>query len=68
MTATQLDIAAAVGLDQATVSRCLNDRPGHRPDTVARVKAAAVELGYNRPPPRAPTIRCTCTPTHTCRS
>lgn len=39
-------LARHLGLSITTVSRALKDGPEVRPDTIARVKAAAVELGY----------------------
>jgi LacI family transcriptional regulator len=42
------DIARAAGVSLATVDRVLNERPGVREVTVARVRAAIRELGYIR--------------------
>jgi LacI family transcriptional regulator len=39
-------IADRLGLSITTVSRALKDGPEVKPDTVARVKAAAAEIGY----------------------
>ena len=39
-------IADRLGLSVTTVSRALKDGPEVKPDTVARVKAAAAEIGY----------------------
>ena len=41
-----VDLAAHVGLDKATVSRALNNRPGVAPQTRQRVLEAARQLGY----------------------
>ncbi|MCB1644727.1 MAG: LacI family DNA-binding transcriptional regulator [Pseudomonadales bacterium] len=43
---TSLDIAAAAGVSQATVSRALRDSPQVSEETRERVKKAARELGY----------------------
>ncbi|UKV14597.1 LacI family transcriptional regulator [Thalassospiraceae bacterium SW-3-3] len=40
-------IADRLGLSVTTVSRALKDGPEVKPDTVARVKAAATEIGYH---------------------
>lgn len=40
------DVAASAGVSVATVSRVLSGRDGVRPETVARVRAAADGLGY----------------------
>jgi LacI family transcriptional regulator len=40
------DVAARAGVSTATVSRALNGKPTVDPDLVARVRAAAAELGY----------------------
>jgi len=42
------DVAKRAGVHQATVSRALNARTHHQisPETIARVEAAAIELGY----------------------
>ena len=42
------DVAARAGVSHQTVSRVLNDFPGIRPDTRARVLAAIEEMGYRR--------------------
>lgn len=44
---TSLDIAQRAGVSQATVSRALRDSPLVRPDTRARVRQIADELGYH---------------------
>ncbi|MBV9846508.1 MAG: LacI family DNA-binding transcriptional regulator [Kutzneria sp.] len=44
--ATISDVAALAGVSTATVSRALNGKPTVAPDLVARVLAAAAELGY----------------------
>jgi LacI family transcriptional regulator len=46
--ATVHDVARAAGVSLATVDRVLNQRPGVRAATVARVQAAVRELGYAR--------------------
>lgn len=45
---TLADIARATGLSVSAVSMALRERPGSRipPETIARVKAAAADLGY----------------------
>jgi LacI family transcriptional regulator len=43
---TSRDVAVAAGVAQSTVSRALNEHPSVRPDTRARVRAAADRLGY----------------------
>lgn len=43
---TSHDVARAAGVSQATVSRALRDEGGVAPETRARVRAAARELGY----------------------
>ena len=43
---TIIDLAAHVGLDKATVSRALNDKPGVASQTRQRVKEAALRLNY----------------------
>lgn len=43
---TIADVARASGVSAMTVSRVLNDRPGIRPETRARVEAAIRALGY----------------------
>lgn len=43
---TSRDVALSAGVAQSTVSRALNDHPSVRPDTRARVRAAAERLGY----------------------
>ncbi len=48
MRPTVHDIAAKAGVSLATVDRVLNDRPGVRGVTRARVEAAIVALGYVR--------------------
>ncbi|MCR6502290.1 LacI family DNA-binding transcriptional regulator [Shinella sp. CPCC 101442] len=48
MRPTVHDIAAKAGVSLATVDRVLNDRPGVRSVTKARVEAAIVALGYVR--------------------
>lgn len=40
------DVAALSAVSIKTVSRVVNNEPGVRPDTAARVRAAADELGY----------------------
>ncbi|MDR1852354.1 MAG: LacI family transcriptional regulator [Propionibacteriaceae bacterium] len=40
------DVAARAGVSIATVSRAINHYPGVDPELVARVEAAAAELGY----------------------
>jgi len=42
------DVAARAGVSHQTVSRVLNDFPGIRPETRARVQDAIAELGYRR--------------------
>ncbi|MEX0914024.1 MAG: LacI family DNA-binding transcriptional regulator, partial [Demequina sp.] len=42
------DVAARAGVSHQTVSRVLNEFPGVRPDTRARVLAAIEEMGYRR--------------------
>lgn len=42
------DVAEVAGVSHQTVSRVLNDFPGVRPQTRARVLAAIGELGYRR--------------------
>jgi len=42
------DIAKEAGVSLATVDRVLNDRPGVREDTIAKVRAAVSRLGYVR--------------------
>ena len=56
--ATLADVAERAGLSKAAVSLILNERPGSRlsADAVARVRAAAEELGY-RPDPAARSLR-----------
>ena len=44
------DIALRMGLSTATVSRALRDDPQISADTIARVKKAAEEMGYNPDP------------------
>ncbi len=44
--ATIHDVAAKAGVSLATVDRVLNQRPGVRASTIARVEAAARELNY----------------------
>ncbi len=46
--ATMVDVARLAGLSHQTVSRVLNDLPGVRPETSARVLAAAEQLQYRR--------------------
>ncbi|GAA3870626.1 LacI family DNA-binding transcriptional regulator [Tessaracoccus defluvii] len=46
--ATLTDVAKAAGVSPATVSRVLSQRGDFRPDTRARVLAAAKALGYDR--------------------
>ncbi|WP_405219811.1 LacI family DNA-binding transcriptional regulator [Agrococcus sp. Ld7] len=40
------DVAALAGVSYQTVSRALNRHPNVRPETLARVEAAILELGY----------------------
>jgi len=40
------DVAAVAGVSYQTVSRALNRHPNIRPETLARIEAAIVELGY----------------------
>ena len=40
------DVAALAGVSYQTVSRALNRHPNIRPETLARVESAIVELGY----------------------
>ncbi len=47
MPATIKDIAQRVGKSTTTVSRALNDFPDVAPETKARVRAVAAELGYS---------------------
>ena len=49
-------IADRLGLSVTTVSRALKDGPEVKPDTVAKVKAAAAEIGY-RPDARGVMLR-----------
>jgi len=42
------DVAARAGVSHQTVSRVLNQMPGVRPDTAARVLESIQELGYRR--------------------
>lgn len=53
------DIAAEAGVGVATVWRVLNERPGVRPETAARVTAAARRLGARQilPEPARPPLR-----------
>ncbi|GAA1979895.1 LacI family DNA-binding transcriptional regulator [Terrabacter lapilli] len=55
---TLADVAARAGLSKTAVSLVLNDRPGSRlsADAVARIHAAASELGY-RPNAQARSLR-----------
>lgn len=56
MTKTTIhDVAARAGVSLATVDRVLNRRPGVRPQTIAKVEAAARELNY-RPDPYAASL------------
>ncbi|MFS0866977.1 LacI family DNA-binding transcriptional regulator [Microbacterium sp. 179-B 1A2 NHS] len=43
---TLKDIARATGVSTAAISQALNDRGSLRPETRARIKAVAAELGY----------------------
>ncbi len=43
---TRQDLARIAGVSSATVDRVLNERPGVRPETVRRVRAAVTQLGY----------------------
>lgn len=43
-------IADKVGVSKATVSRALRNLPGHKPETKAKIVAAAKELGYESHP------------------
>ena len=43
---TRQDLARVAGVSSATVDRVLNERPGVRPETVQRVRAAVSQLGY----------------------
>jgi LacI family transcriptional regulator len=45
---TMSDVASAAGLSLKTVSRVVNDEPGVRPETAARVRAAISQLGFRR--------------------
>lgn len=47
-TPTVNDVARAAGVSLATVDRVVNDRPGVRPATVAKVREAIARLGYVR--------------------
>jgi len=42
------DVASTAGVSVKTVSRVVNDEPGVRPDTAARVDAAIAQLGFAR--------------------
>lgn len=53
---TIADVAAAAGVAPGTVSHALNDKGRIDPDTRARIKAVAAELGY-RPSVRAQRLR-----------
>jgi DNA-binding LacI/PurR family transcriptional regulator len=46
---TARELAEKAGVSVGTVSRVINNLPGHSPETVARVRAAMYELGF-RPP------------------
>lgn len=43
-----LDVAGAAGVSLKTVSRVVNDEPGVRPETAARVQVAIRQLGFRR--------------------
>lgn len=45
--ANQQEIAEALGLSRATVSRCFTNHPGINPETRARVFELASQVGYN---------------------
>lgn len=53
---TMRDVAAVAGVSLKTVSRVVNDEPGVSPTLVARVQAAAKELGF-RPDQAASALR-----------
>lgn len=53
---TLRSLAEALDLSVTTVSRALKDGPEVRPDTIARVKRAAAQVGY-QPDARAVTLR-----------
>jgi DNA-binding LacI/PurR family transcriptional regulator len=44
------DVAEVAGVSHQTVSRVINEAPGIRPSTRARVLAAIEQLGYRRDP------------------
>ncbi len=46
-------LAKKAGVSTGTVSRILNNIPGHSPETVARVRAAMYELGFTAPPSKS---------------
>lgn len=48
--ATARDVAAKAGVSLATVDRVLNNRPGVRPTTIARVQQAVKALAFSRDP------------------
>ncbi len=43
---TSVDVARRAGVSQPTVSRALRNLPGASPETIARVRRAALELAY----------------------
>ncbi|HEY5159761.1 MAG TPA: LacI family DNA-binding transcriptional regulator, partial [Gaiellaceae bacterium] len=45
---TMRDVAGTAGVSLKTVSRVVNDEPGVRPETAARVQAAIKQLGFRR--------------------
>jgi LacI family transcriptional regulator len=45
---TMRDVAGTAGVSLKTVSRVVNDEPGVRPETAARVQAAISQLGFRR--------------------
>lgn len=55
-TVTTRDIAEALELSQSTVSMILSERPGvsFTPETIARVRNAARQMGYEKTAPKLP--------------
>ena len=51
------DIAKATSLSTGTVSRALKDQPGLTEETRERVRAAALEMGYDMGQLKRPRIR-----------